>query len=186
MRKGLGVLRTVDEIAFDLKILVRHRTERVNDRTRQINRLREQLLEICSALEQTLSLTNKGSVLLLTGYRTPAVIRRSGDKRIETWLKNRKVEGAALVARAAVEAARAQHTALPGEKLAGRALGDRVMRLSKPCGLRPEGRPASEARAGAPLRRAGDLARARGLPPRTATANYGKAVTQAWDRFTRV
>ncbi|MGC0334846.1 transposase [Streptomyces sp. SAI-170] len=127
MRKDLGVLRPGDEITVDLKILVRRRTDLVNDRTRQINRLREQLLEICPALERALSLTNKGPILLLTGYQTPAAIRRSGAKRIETWLKNRKVKGASVLAQAAVEAAQAQHTALPGERLAA----SMVARLAK-------------------------------------------------------
>ncbi len=127
MRKDLGTLRPGDEIAVDLKILVRRRTDLVNDRTRHINRLREQLLEICPALERALILTNKGPVLLLTGYQTPAAIRRSGVKRIETWLKNRKVKGAATLAQAAVEAAQAQHTSLPGETLAA----SMVARLAK-------------------------------------------------------
>ncbi|MFE2432664.1 IS110 family transposase [Streptomyces sp. NPDC059373] len=127
MRKDLGVLRPGDEIAVDLKILTRRRTDLVNDRTRQINRLREQLLEIFPALERALSLTNKGPILLLTGYQTPAAIRRSGVRRIESWLKNRKVKGAATIAQAAIEAAWAQHTALPGEKLAA----SMVARLAK-------------------------------------------------------
>jgi transposase len=118
MRNDLGALRPGDEMAVDLKILVRRRTDLVNDRTRQINRLREQLLEICPALERALNLTNKGPVLLLTGYQTPAAIRRGGAKRIETWLKNRKVKGAAALAQAAVEAAQSQYISLPGEKLA--------------------------------------------------------------------
>ncbi len=83
MRKDLGVLRPGDEIAVDLKILVRRRTDLVNDRTRQINRLREQLLEIFPVLERSLSPTNKGPILLPTGYQTPAAIRRSGVRRIE-------------------------------------------------------------------------------------------------------
>jgi transposase len=112
MSNDLGVVRPGDEIAVDLKILVRRRTDLVNDRTRHINRLREQLLEICPALEQALSLTNKGPVLLLTGYQTPAAIRRSGVRRVETWLKNRKVKGATTLAQAVVEAAQAQHTSL--------------------------------------------------------------------------
>lgn len=74
-----------------------------------------------------MSLTNKGPALLLTGYQTPAAIRRSGAKRIETWLKNRKVKGAAALAQAAVEAAQAQHTSLPGERLAA----SMVARLAK-------------------------------------------------------
>jgi transposase len=48
-------------------------------------------------------------------------------KRIETWLKNRKVRGAAALAKTATEAAQAQHTALPGEKLAAAM----VARLAK-------------------------------------------------------
>ncbi|MEU8874051.1 transposase [Streptomyces javensis] len=56
--------------------------------------------------------------MLLTGYQAPASIRRSGARRIETWLKNRKVRNAAALAETAVEAAKSQHTALPGETLA--------------------------------------------------------------------
>ncbi|MFS7873533.1 IS110 family transposase [Streptomyces asiaticus] len=118
MRRDLGVLRPGDEVAVDLRLLITRRTDLVCDRTRQINRLRAQLLEIFPALERALTLTNQGPVMLLTGYQTPAAIRRTGAKRIETWLKNRKVRGAAELARAAVEAAQAQHTALPGEKVA--------------------------------------------------------------------
>ncbi|MGW3319415.1 IS110 family transposase [Streptomyces fungicidicus] len=127
MRRDLGLLRPGDEIAVDLRTLTTRRTDLVCDRTRHINRLRAQLLEIFPALERSLELTNKGPVMLLTGYQTPAAIRRAGAKRIETWLRNRKVRGAATLARTAVEAAEAQHTALPGEKLAASI----VVRLAK-------------------------------------------------------
>jgi transposase len=127
MRRDLGPLRPGDDIAVDLRTLTTRRADLVADRTRQINRLRAQLLEIFPALERALDLTDKGPVMLLTGYQTPAAIRRSGVKRIETWLRNRKVRGAAVLAKAAVEAAEAQHTALPGEKLAA----SMVMRLAK-------------------------------------------------------
>ncbi|MFI5987910.1 IS110 family transposase [Streptomyces sp. NPDC051555] len=127
MRKDLSLLRPGDEIAIDVRTLTTRRTDVVADRTRQINRLRAQLLEICPALERALELTNKGPVVLLTGYQTPAAIRRAGVKRIETWLRNRKVYGAAALAKAVVEAAEAQHTALPGEKLAAAM----VVRLAK-------------------------------------------------------
>lgn len=117
MRKDLGLLRLGDEIAVGLRTLTDRRTDLFCDRTRQINRLQAQLLETYPALERSLSLTNKGPLVLLTGYQTSAAIRRSGAKRIETWLKNRKVKNAAALAWAAVESAGAQHTALPGEKL---------------------------------------------------------------------
>ncbi|MEU0000612.1 IS110 family transposase [Streptomyces microflavus] len=122
MRNDLGLLRSDDEIAVDLRTLTGRRTDLVCDRTRQINRLRAQLLEIFPALERTLALTNRGPVLLLTGYQTPAAIRRSGAKRIETWLRNRKVKNAAAIAAAALEAAVGQQTSLPGEKLAAAML----------------------------------------------------------------
>ncbi len=115
IRRDLGLLRPGDEIAIDLRTLTTRRLDLVFDRTRQINRLRAQLLEIFPALERSLDLTNKGPVMLLTGYQTPAAIRRTGAKRIETWLKNRKVKGAAALAGTAVEAAQAQHTALPAK-----------------------------------------------------------------------
>ncbi|MGW2426706.1 IS110 family transposase [Streptomyces sp. NPDC001709] len=127
IRRDLGLLRPGDEIAVDLRTLTTRRLDLVFDRTRQINRLRAQLLEIFPALERALDLTNKGPVMLLTGYQTPAAIRRTGAKRIETWLKNRKVKGAAALARTAVDAAQAQHTALPGERLAAAM----VVRLAK-------------------------------------------------------
>lgn len=94
MRTDLGVLRPGDEISVDLRTLATRRTDLVCDRTRQINRLRAQLLQIFPALERAL-LTKKGPVLLLTGYQTPAAIRRAGASRIATWLKNRKVRNSA-------------------------------------------------------------------------------------------
>lgn len=127
VRRDLGLLRPGDEIAVDLRTLTTRRLDVVFDRTRQINRLRAQLLEIFPALERSLDLVNKGPVMLLTGYQTPAAIRRAGEKRIETWLRNRKVRGAAALAKTAVEAAQAQQTALPGETLAAAM----VVRLAK-------------------------------------------------------
>ncbi|MBQ1121874.1 IS110 family transposase [Streptomyces sp. B15] len=127
MRRDLGPLQPGDEIAVDLRTLSTRRTDLVADRTRQINRLRAQLLEIFPALERALNLTNKGPVMLLTGYQTPAAIRRSGARRIETWLRNRKVRAASTLAKTAVDAAEAQHTALPGERLAATM----VVRLAK-------------------------------------------------------
>ncbi|MFD3809053.1 IS110 family transposase [Streptomyces sp. NPDC058619] len=127
MRRDLGPLRPGDDISVDLRTLTTRRADLVADHTRQINRLRAQLLEIFPALERSLELTNKGPVMLLTGYQTPAAIRRSGARRIETWLRNRKIRSSAALAKTAVEAAEAQNTALPGEKLAAAM----VVRLAK-------------------------------------------------------
>lgn len=122
MRPDLGLLRPGDEGAVDLRILTGRRLDLVHDRTRQINRLREQLLQIFPALERALPRKGRGPVVLLTGYQTPGTIRRLGVHRLESWLKNRGVKNAAALARTAVEAAQAQHIALPGEKLAAAIL----------------------------------------------------------------
>jgi len=84
IRRDLGLLRPGDEIAIDLRTLTTRRLDLVFDRTRQINRLRAQLLAICPVLERSLDLTNKGPMLLLTGYQTPAAFRRTDMKRIGT------------------------------------------------------------------------------------------------------
>ncbi len=117
------MLRPGNDMALDLRLLTARRLNVVHDRTRQINRLRAQLLEFFPALERTLDLTNKGPVVLLTGYQTPAAIRRMGVRWLETWLRNRKVNGAGGLAARAVEAAQAQMTALRSEELGAELVG---------------------------------------------------------------
>jgi transposase len=84
IRRDVSMLRRGDDIALDLRLLTSRRLDVVHDRTRQINRLRAQLLEFFPALERALDLTEKGPVLLLTAYQTPAAIRRMGVRRLET------------------------------------------------------------------------------------------------------
>ncbi|OMI84638.1 IS110 family transposase [Streptomyces sp. M1013] len=141
IRRDLNPLRTGDETVTDLKILTGRRIDLVADRTRTVNRLRAQLTGIFPGLERVLDFTNKGPLTLLTGYQTPAAIRRLGAKRLETWLRNRTVLRADQLAEAAVEAAERQHTSLPGEKLTAQmvhtlakevmALNERVTELDK-------------------------------------------------------
>ncbi|MBL1098340.1 IS110 family transposase [Streptomyces sp. 205] len=52
------------------------------------------------------------------GFPAAAALRRVGKNRLATWLRNRKVRSAQLVAVTAIAAAEAQHTAVAGEKLA--------------------------------------------------------------------
>ncbi|MHB9847669.1 IS110 family transposase [Streptomyces krungchingensis] len=117
IRRDLHPLRANDERVTDLKILTGRRLDLVADRTRTVNRLRAQLTDIFPGLERTLDLTNTGPLILLTGYQTPASLRRTGKKRLETWLRNRKVQRADRLAETAMEAAGRQHTTLSGEKL---------------------------------------------------------------------
>jgi transposase len=122
MRRDLTVLRPDDEHAIELRVLTNRRADLNADRTRRINRLRGQLTGIFPALERALDLGNVGPLVLLTGYQTPAALRRTGAKRLETWLRNRKVRGPEALAEAALEAAERQHTAVPGEKITAQVI----------------------------------------------------------------
>lgn len=73
-----------------------------------------QLLEYFPALERAFDYAaSKAALVLLTGYQTPAGLRRIGSRRLAAWLKNREVRGAQAMA-----AAQAQHTAVAGERAA--------------------------------------------------------------------
>lgn len=119
MRRDLQMMRRGDEIAVDLRILTSRRLDLAADRTRAINRMRAQMLEYFPALERAFDYkTSKAALVLLTTYQTPAALRRIGNNRLATWLKNRKVRKYKAVAATALGAAEAQHTAVAGEKLA--------------------------------------------------------------------
>jgi transposase len=128
MRRDLHVVHTGDPIGVELRILTGRREDLIADRTRTINRLRAQLLEYFPALERAFDYsTSKAALVLLTGYQTPAALRRLGVARLETWLRTRKVRNAATVAQTALAAANAQHTTVTGQDLAAAM----VVRLAK-------------------------------------------------------
>jgi transposase len=117
MRRDLQPIRPGDEAAIELRLLTEHRVDLVADRTRTINRLRSLLTSMFPALERALDIGGTvGPLVLLSGYQTPAAIRRAGTSRLTTWLRNRKVYNAAGLAAKAVEAAERQHIAVAGEK----------------------------------------------------------------------
>lgn len=120
MRRDLQPLEQTGEIAVDLRILTARRMDLSADRTRAINRLRAQMLEYFPALERAFDYSvSKASLVLLTGYQTPAALRRIGRSRLASWLKNhgvRTLNTAKSTAEAAVTAAEAQFTVVPGEK----------------------------------------------------------------------
>jgi transposase len=115
MRRDLQPIRPDDDATVELRLLTDRRVDLVAERTRTINRLRSLLTGMFPALERALDLGTSGALVLLTGYQTPAAIRRTGQRRLTTWLRNRKVRGADVLATKAVEAAERQHTAVVGE-----------------------------------------------------------------------
>ncbi|MGW4042690.1 IS110 family transposase [Streptomyces sp. NPDC004721] len=116
MRRDLQPIRPGDEATVELELLTARRVDLVADRTRTVSRLRATMTSMFPALERALDVTNAGPLILLTGYQTPAAIRRAGAKRLATWLRNRKVRSAEALASEAVQAAERQHTAVVGEK----------------------------------------------------------------------
>ncbi|PZT76047.1 MULTISPECIES: IS110 family transposase [unclassified Streptomyces] len=141
-RNDFAVIDVPAQLAADLALPTAHRSDLVADRVRMINRLRDVLTGVFPALERAFDYSSqKGALVLLTGYQTPAAIRRRGRARLTAWLANRSVRGADAVAATALEAARAQQTALPGEDVAAQivadlaaqilALDDRLKRIDK-------------------------------------------------------
>ncbi|WP_073786231.1 transposase [Streptomyces sp. CB01580] len=96
------------------------------------------MLEYFPALERAFGYsTSKTAPILLAGYQTPAALRRIGRARLATWLKNhgaRTLNVAKSAADAAVTAAEAQFTVIPGEKTAAKmvhTLAREVMALDE-------------------------------------------------------
>jgi transposase len=134
MRRDLQPVRPGDEATVELELLTSRRFDLVGDRTRTVNRLRSTLTSMFPALERALDLTNAGPLVLLSGYQSPAAIRRMGGSRLATWLRNRKVRNADVLAASAIEAADRQHTAVTGERAIARMvhiLAKEVMALNE-------------------------------------------------------
>lgn len=121
----LPALHPEDELISELRMLTAHRADLVADRTRTINRLRQQLVAICPALERAAQLTSdRGWVVLLARYQRPKAIRQSGLSRLTRVLADAGVRNAAPIATAAVAAAKTQTVRLPGEEVAAGLVAD--------------------------------------------------------------
>lgn len=141
-RRDLAAVDVPAQLAADLALLTAHRTDLVADRVRLVNRLRDVLTGIFPALERAFDYSaHKGALILLTGYQTPGALRGRGRARLTAWLTRRGVRGADAVAATALDAAEAQQSTLPGEKVAAQivadlaaqvlALDDRITRTDK-------------------------------------------------------
>lgn len=115
----LPVLHPDDDLITELRMLTAHRADLVADRTRTINRLRQQLSAVCPALERVAELTqDRGWLTLLLRYQRPKAIRQSGVSRLTKVLSDAGVRNASTIATAAITAAKAQTVKLPGEEVA--------------------------------------------------------------------
>jgi transposase len=121
----LPVLHPDDDLISELRMLTAHRADLVADRTRTINRLRQQLVAVCPALERVAQLTqDRGWVVLLSRYQRPKSIRQSGVSRLANVLADAGVRNAPTIAAAAVAAAKTQTVRLPGEEVAAGLVAD--------------------------------------------------------------
>jgi transposase len=117
--QDLPVLHPDDDLVTELRMLTAHRADLVADRTRTINRLRQQLIAVCPALERVAELSSdRGWAVLLSRYQRPKAIRQSGISRLTKVLADAGVRNASTIAAAAVSAAKAQTVKLPGEDVA--------------------------------------------------------------------
>ncbi len=118
MRRDLRELRHEDSTIVELRVLTAHRADVAAERTRTINRLRGQLLGVFPALERALDFTNRGPLVLISQFQTPAALAAIGEHGLERWLREHKVRHPDKLATAAITAARGQTVTLPGQAIA--------------------------------------------------------------------
>jgi transposase len=111
--KSLSEVRVREENVAELRALVAHRRDLVQDQTRRVTRLRELLVSVFPGLEAVLDLTKKGPLLAVSRVARPATARRLGEARLARWLESRDVYGAKKLAGRVVAAAKAQRHELP-------------------------------------------------------------------------
>lgn len=129
-RQDLTDVEVPVALVTELRLLVAHRTDLVADRVRMVNRLRDVLSDYFPALERSFDYAHsRGALVLLTGYQTPAALRGRGHARVTTWLAKRKVRTPEQVATTALEAAKAQHTTVPGQDVAASIVADIAAQL---------------------------------------------------------
>jgi len=105
-----------DDTRVALRLKVGRRRDLVQDQTRRLARLRGLLSGIHPGLERALDVTCKAPLALLARFVTPAELRRAGKARIVAHLRKiPHLHGIDALAERALEAARAQRIAVPGE-----------------------------------------------------------------------
>lgn len=115
--RSLSEVRLRDEDLAELRVLVGHRKDLVQDQTRRISRLRELLLEVFPGLEAALDFTKEGPLLAVSRVARPVAARRLGEARLARWLKGRGVCKAGKIAERVVAAAKAQKRELPAAEV---------------------------------------------------------------------
>jgi transposase len=183
LRSDFRELTQPREDDVELRLLVGRRSEIVADQIRRAARLRELLAAIHPQLEQSVDVTSKTGLWLLSRYVTPAEIRTAGRRRLIAHLaklKNIKNTIITSVTEAALAAAHAQQISVPGEAVAAdliRGLAAEMLTARDQLAL-------IDKRIGGVLDRHPDAALIRSLPGMgaTLTAEF-LAITGGIDRY---
>jgi transposase len=121
VRRDLRPMMQRDTVARDLHVLTARRADVGADHTREVNRLRAQLVEYFPALERALDVTeSKSALILLSGFATPSALREISSQDLVAWLKEHGVRAPAGLVMKAKAAAEAQPTTVDGEPAAAR------------------------------------------------------------------
>lgn len=117
MRGDLTPVTGPDPISGELKVLTARRADLMADWVRGVNRLRELLASIFPTLEAAFDYSNRGPLILLTGFQTPDRIRTAGALAVADYLREHGAwaKGVPGMARDALAAADEQTVALAGE-----------------------------------------------------------------------
>jgi transposase len=116
-RRSLQEMRPREEAAAEMRILVAHRRDLLQDQTRRTARLREVLLGVFPGLEAVLDFKREGALLAVTKVASPAAARKLGEARLCRWLKGRGVRKAQDLAGRVLAAAKAQRRELPAAEV---------------------------------------------------------------------
>jgi transposase len=117
LRSDLAPVTVPDQVVGDLQVLTARREDVMADWVRGVNRLRELLGSIFPGLEQAFDYSTRSALILLTGFQTPAGLRRAGDAGVVDYLRTQRAwaPGIPAMAATAVTVAAEQDLVLPGE-----------------------------------------------------------------------
>lgn len=118
IRRDLRPIEAGSDLDLDIRLLVGRRHDLVEEQTRRIGRLRDLLVAIFPGLEAAFDYTTKGALRLVSKYVTPAELRGAGRRRLIRHLERAGgLPHVEALADRALEAARAQAIAVPGERM---------------------------------------------------------------------
>ena len=122
-RQDLRAIEPMSELDLELRLLVGRRSDLIAEQTQRLVRLHDLLVGIFPGLENTLNLTAKGSLVLLTKFVTPVELRAAGKRRLIRHLQTGGgLPNVEVLAKRALEAASDQTVSVPAERMTARLI----------------------------------------------------------------